>query len=196
MGFSHSWIALKSADKAGLLDALGLEEVGPGDLNDALNGFGLAELPDGWLLVLCNDFEFPTRSPLADLSQRGDVLSCAIEEHVMCSDAQGFSGGAATWRVAHDPSKGIKHLQVDGEPPSFVRVRDEAFAEQDEADHKKQGVDYVFDVPPLVAKTVCGFELGRSAPNFVVLRPLGRPDAKPDRGDRTPGFLQRLFGRR
>ena len=114
----------------------------------------------------------------------------------MCSEAQGFSGGATTWRVAHDPSKGVRNLQVESEPPGFARVRDEAFAQQDEADQEKQGVDYVFDVPPLVAKSLCGFELGLSEPDFVKLRRLGQPAASAVRGDRAPGFFQRLFGRR
>jgi hypothetical protein len=198
VGFSHSWIAIRGGDKAALLEQLGLAEVGPGDLDVALNGFGLAELPGGWLLVLCNDFEFPGRSPLEAVSRAGDVVSCAIEEHVMFSEARGFAGGVLVWRATHDSEKGILDLSLEGKPPeALAEIHAEALRDQEKAEAEGGGVDYVFDVPPRLAEQICGFFLGEGEPDFIELRRIGRRGrATEPSASSGPGFFQRLFGRR
>lgn len=200
MGFSHSFIATRGVPKAQLLEQLGLAETAMrGDIDIALNGFGLGELRGGWLLVACDDFDFPQKAPLAAISAAGEVVSGAIEEHVMASEARGFAGGAQTWRVTHDPDKGesLFDLQVEGSPPApFAQIRDKMIAAQTADGGEDAEVDHVFDVPPKLAASLCGFAFGESEGTFVALeraRRLQKPKRQAEPG--RPRFLARLFGR-
>ena len=193
MGFSHSFVATRGVPKAQLLEQLGLAETEQeGDIDVALGGFGLSELPGGWLLVACNDFEFPSKAPLASISEAGEVVCGALEEHVMFSEAAGFAGGAESWRVSHDPDRDPDDLKVSGSPPAALKtLHDAALAEQ----LTSSDVDYIFDVPVHVAASVCGFEFGRSDGEFVVLQQVRKlKKGKPPTAER-PGFFARLFGR-
>lgn len=194
MGFSHSFIATRGVPKAQLLEQLGLAETEHvGDIDVALSGFGVGKLPGGWLIVAGNDFDFPAKAPLAALSEAGEVVCGALEEHVMVSEAAAFAGGAEVWRVSHDCERGQEDLTVTGRPPAaLTKLLDAALAEL----RAKDDADYVFDVPTQLAASVCGFEFGRSDGEFTALeqvRKLRRP--KPAGAER-PGFFARLFGRR
>ncbi len=194
MGFSHSFVATRGVPKAQLLDQLGLAETeDTGDVDVALFGFGLSKLTGGWLLVACNDFELPAKAPLAAISEAGEVVCGALEEHVMVSEAAAFAGGAETWRVAHNPDRGLEDLEVSGSPPAALKkLLDAALAEL----RDKDDADYVFDVPTQLAASVCGFEFGRSEGEFVVLEQVRRlKKARPPAAERRPGLFARLFGR-
>jgi hypothetical protein len=195
LGFSHSFVAVKGADRAQALERLGLADGGrTGDLDIILKGFGATELKGGWLLVGCDDFEFPQNAPLAALSALGEVVSCCVEEHVMFSEARGFAGGAQAWRVTHDPesARGGLDLQVEGEPPAaFAEIRDRILAEQ----AAKGDADYVFDIPGRVAESLCGFFFGESEGTFVELEQIRTFETPPPPRPRKPGFFGRLFGR-
>lgn len=199
MGFSHSFIAARGVARDALLEQLGLDETAEtGDVEIALSGFGLTQGAGGWFIVACDDFEFPQEAPLLALSEAGEVVSCRIEEHVMFSEAQGFSAGALAWRVTHDPDRGesLFDLRVEGVPPAaFAELRDKILAKQEKEGGEDAGADYVFDVPPRTAESVCGFFFGESEGRFVRLNPVHRQrkSAQPRSG--KPGLFARLFGR-
>jgi len=198
MGFSHSFVATKSISKARLLEGLGLTETDvSGDVDVPLGGFGLSELPGDWLLVACNDFDLPRTAPLAAISEGGELICAAIEEHVMFSEAAGFRDGLQIWRVQHDPDRSYDDLKVDGAPPAaFGKLRDEARAEQDREGGEDAGVDFIFDVPPRLAASLCGFEFGQGDGEFVQLTRIRKLKRSPAGRASKPGVLARLFGRR
>jgi hypothetical protein len=198
VGFSNSFIATKGVAKERLLEQLGLVETDVvGDVDIALSGFGLSERPGGWLLMACKDFEFPHKAPLAVISESGEVVCAAIEEHVMVSEATAFSGGHRTWRVQHDPERGIYDLQVEGDPPAvFATLREEMFAQQDREGGEKADVDLIFDIPPKLAAGLCGFEFGTSEGEFVQLVKARKPKTRAGPAEPgKPGFFARLLGR-
>jgi hypothetical protein len=193
MGFSHSFVATRGVPKAQLLDQLGLaetEDAGDGDV--VLSGFGLGKLAGGWLLVACNDFDLPAKAPLAAISAAGEVVCGALEEHVMVSEAAAFAGGAETWRVAHDPERGLEDLRISGRPPAALEaLRETALTEL----RSKDDADYVFDVPTQLAASVCGFEFGRSEGEFIVLEQVRRLKKAKRPATERRGLFARLFGR-
>jgi len=196
MGFSHSWIAVNGLEPAVALEALGMKSERQLDADEFPHRLGMGQLPGGWLLVLSSDFDDAFKR-LAALASHGPAVACAVEEHVMCSEARGYADGAEVWRVVHDSTKGVYAIDVVGDPPgAFEGLHRDAAKEQDEAGGEDAGVDYLFDVPPLVAETVCGFRLDQPTPDglrFAELRKAGGASAT---GDVKPGFLARLFGRR
>jgi hypothetical protein len=93
VGFSAGWFAVQGAPRDEVLAAVGLEPAG-----ERADGpdfrFGLAELPRGWTLVWFHeDLETAFKHAVA-LSRHGPAVACAIEEHVMFSEARGFAEGA------------------------------------------------------------------------------------------------------
>jgi hypothetical protein len=89
----------------------------------------------------------------------------------------------------HEAEKGQRHLAVSGAAPeslAAIRDRHEAKADAD--------VDFIFEVPPDVAKTVCGWRFLDKGSDEVVFHELRR--RRPVRSPTgRPGFLARLFGR-
>lgn len=189
MGLSHSWIAVQGAGREAVLEALGMT---PGaDVEGLPKKSGLAELPGGWVLVLISDPEKAFSPSYSALPTLGPAVACVEEEHVMYSEARGYRDGQEVWRVVRDCDvEPYEHVEVTGSPPpEFQRIRDELFAE-----HVAEGdADYIFDIPPRLAKAVSGFRVLDDWPDGVVFAEL-RPAASgaPSQG----GFFARLFGRR
>jgi hypothetical protein len=197
MGFSHSWIAVQGLDPAIALDVLGMAAARELEADDFPERLGMGQLPGGWLLVLSSDFD-DAFTRLSVLASHGPAVACAMEEHVMYSEARGYSDGVEAWRVVSDCEK-EDQIAVIGEPPAgFMDIRADVQRQQDAAGGKDADADYLFDVPPKVAESICGFRLGEPDPEglrFTELRRAAR--SKPvDDGATGGGFFARLFGRR
>ena len=122
---------------------------------------------------MANDCNYADRAPLKRLSRSGDVVACAIEEHVMASGASGYSGGKEMWCIVHDAERGLSHLEVTGEPPpQLAAIHERLAAELAEAGGDESEVDYVFDVPVELAAELTGFRHDRSVGDtrFEVLK--------------------------
>lgn len=195
MGASLSWFAVKNCDLDTTLSELGWEYDGGPDA-DVPRGVGVGVLPGGWSLLVFNrslDQAFDPETTA--LSRHGPAVACAIEEHVMFQDARGYSEGVETWRITHDPNKGtsLYHLDISGEPPeSLTSLREAAIAQQDTEGGDDANVDYIADVPLLVAKGLCGFKHDDAWPEGLEFTPIRRARNATGGG----GFLSRLFGRR
>ena len=153
MGYSVSWLAIRGKDPSEVRDELGVS--GTGEHEDVPESPLLgADLPGGWYLLFANRCDYADNAPLAKLSRRGELVTCAVEEHVMYSSAAGWRDGSPLWSIVHDCQQGAEHHDAQGElPPPFASIRDRLMAEQaDRAD-----ADYVFDVPVEVAKALTGF---------------------------------------
>jgi hypothetical protein len=185
------------------------EEVPEADLS-------AAEMPTGWYLIVSNRSEkVVPDSVMQHLSSSGcELVTCFVEEHVMCSFATGWKDGRRRWSVSHDSQQGIEHLDTEGDlPPDFSSIRDRLLSKQREEDSWKpqkphslfQGkitrlsqmrCDYVFDIPVATAQSLTGYRYDQDVPGLS-----GEPFevlvcAVPERSapQEKPSFFKRLFG--
>jgi hypothetical protein len=166
MGFSLSWIAVNGRTPQIVRAALRLRGTGVReDVPDApLLG---AELPGGWYLIIANRAypRFMHDAVLERLSVGCQVVTCFVEEHVMESAASCWKDGRLVWAVRHDSQKDIEHLETKGDlPPMFAPIHDELCARQIAAGGRSADVDYTFDVPAELAKTITGYRHDRVIP--------------------------------
>lgn len=75
----------------------------------------------------------------------------------MVSSAFCYADGKEVWKVTHDSDIGLTHLEERGSLPSiYPQIKQQLLAEQ-ETSGADEGVDYVFDVPVLLAYEVVGY---------------------------------------
>jgi hypothetical protein len=162
MGFSVAWVAIRGKTRARVLDELKLTATGEREEAPESPIVGTS-LPGGWYLVFGNRFDFTELLPLGWLSIDAELVTCAVEEHVMCSEASGWRNGERTWSVAHDAQKGLTHLAVVGDAPPILPGIHEGLAKRLEAAGGKDAsdVDYIFDVPVELAAILTGFRHDR-----------------------------------
>ena len=125
---------------------------------DSQMAYGM--LDTGWHLVWFNEYGAKAVSPerLAGLSQDRDVLLCMVEEHVMASSAEYWSGGSRVWSISHQGEDGPKGLTTEGAlPEGFDAIRRE-MEETQRAEGDDAGVDYIFEIPLKVAENLVGFK--------------------------------------
>jgi hypothetical protein len=159
MGFSLSWLAIRGKPAVRLFDELGIRGTGTFEeiFESPLTG---ATLPGGWYLLISNHDgpDLLNDQILKRLSSGCDVVSCFIEEHVMCSAASGWKDGREVWSILHVSAEGIEHLEARGDLPAmFVPIRDRLRSQQEAAGGRDSDVDHIFDVPVEVAREVTGF---------------------------------------
>jgi hypothetical protein len=145
-----------------------------------------ATLASGWYLVALNEYghALAAEKSLARLSREAELVTVAIEEHVMVSGVEYWRDGHRRWGVMHDAQQAIEHLVVDGvPPPELNRVREAAFAAQG-AQGPAAEVDHIFDVPLELAAQLTGYRHDKMTEvRFDVLEPIAPP----------PGLLRRWF---
>lgn len=179
MGHSISWLAVKDADPDGVCKQLGLVRSGGFDSYSsyAEHSFLGGVLETGWYVVVRNRCDDPMvfDKVLSSVSSGSIVIAASIEEHAMSCFATCWSEGQEIWRVRHEAEKGIADLQVFGAPPAELEdIRQRAFIRQMvEGDNGE--VDYIFDVPLHLAKSLVGFKHDESTPGpelefFEILR--------------------------
>ena len=194
MGFSFYSLAVKGGTRDSVLSALGLrgsgtfEEVPESDIT------GTA-LPSGWYLIVVNRSvpPFADEKVLAHLSTSTDVVTGFVEEHVMCSSVEQWSGGHKIWSVLHAADTGgIEHLKTTGDLPSiFTSIENGLRSKQQAAGGNKVGVDYIFDIPVELIEKLTGYRHDRVMPELGVkpFEVLFTTQATPKRS-----WLRRLFG--
>lgn len=159
MGFSISWFAIQGQDPATIRQELGLHATGQFDEVPDWPICG-AQLPTGWYLIFNNCFDH-LDARWNHLSAESELIACQVEEHVMVSEAIGWSRGQEVWSIKHYSQRpeGIYHLETTGILPAvYVSVHDRLMAEQDRSGGRKSDVDYVFDIPLEVARAITGFK--------------------------------------
>jgi hypothetical protein len=192
MGFSITWCAVHEKDEERLLEDLSLSQT------DETEEFpespvSMAKLDTGWRIVWCNKYDSPIigSKRLSDISRERDVLFCLVEEHVMASSSEFWSGGNRKWCISHQGENGPKGLDVVGDVPEcFIAIKKEMEEAQQAEGGDKADVDYIFEIPLMVAKTLVGFKHDEdcahiSEEQFIV---LSRPP-------KSKGIFSRLFGK-
>ncbi|MBL8213654.1 MAG: hypothetical protein JNK87_23245 [Bryobacterales bacterium] len=154
MGFAISWLGVRGLPAEEVLTQLGLRRT------DAAAGCDAAlttvATHGGWTIVFSNEFDPPlfADDSCRRLSAAAEVVRVHVEEHVMFAAASFWQGGACRWQVERDCQKDFDHLEATGDlPPFFAPIE----REQKQKQQQDEEVDYLFDVPVLLAERVTGF---------------------------------------
>jgi hypothetical protein len=168
MGFSFTSVAVKGGTRDAVLATMGLrgtntfEEIPESDITGA-------SLPSGWYLVTANR-GFPTfaeDATLKRLSQTAEVVTCFVEEHVMCSAAEFWADGRQVWSVMHAADQSIEHLETKGSlPPMFAPITERLRSEQAAAGGKKATGDHIFDIPVEMVAQLTSYRHDRVMPEL------------------------------
>ncbi|TKB23290.1 hypothetical protein FCL47_23315 [Desulfopila sp. IMCC35006] len=192
MGFSITWCAVHEKDADRLLEDLSLLPTGETE-EFPESHVSMAKLDSGWRIIWCNKYNSPIieSKRLAEISRERDVLFCLVEEHVMASSSEFWSGGNRRWWISHQGENGPKGLDVTGEVPEcFPAIKREMEEAQQAEDGGSAEVDYIFEIPLKVAQELVGFKHDEDCSQilkeqFIV---LASPSPK-------KGFFSRLFGK-
>ena len=127
MGFSVTWCAVPEPKANHFLNRLRLIPTGETEeLPESL--ISTARIDTGWRIVWYGEYGclFLLPPDLARLSVDQDVLLCLVEEHVMASSAELWSGGERKWWLSHEGEDGPKGLSIEGDlPASLSTIRTE-----------------------------------------------------------------------
>lgn len=192
MGFSITWFAVREEGAEKLLQSLGLSPTGATE-EEPESLISTARLDTGWRLVWYNKYGCPFLQvqDLRRISIDHDVLLCLVEEHVMASSCEMWSGGKRKWWLSHEGENGPRGLSAEGElPETFPAIRGEMEQLQAAEGGDEAGVDYIFEIPLKVAQALVGFKHDEECPHlvdkhYVVLSRFVPPK----------GFLHRLMGK-
>ena len=163
MGYSQSYIAVFGKNPNDVLAILELRRTGEWEDFPASPCIA-ASLPGSWFLIVINgaEHEILSEASLSCLSADCDVVTCTVEEHVMCSEATFWKSGRRGWSVTHDAQQGARHLATVGElPDAFAPICERLLARQQMAGGGKADVDYLFDIPVALAMSFCGYRYDR-----------------------------------
>lgn len=159
MGYSTSWLAstierTKFRARFNLRATNEFCDFADFSLSDAI-------LPNGWYLIVANRSDWIEQLDMPALSAEDEVLVAHAEEHVMVSGASLWSGGNEIWCVEHDSQIAQDHLSARGALPSnFAAIEWDMRDRQRDVDD----CDYIFDVPVLLAKSICGYRYDEDGP--------------------------------
>ena len=160
MGFSISWLALKTDDKDSANALLSLKETGEfGDYAD-YPIVGII-LPSGWYLIVADrcDHELIKPETLKDISSNFTVVACSIEEHCMFSSCSIWDDGAEQFSVDHKGDESFYSLESKGVPPSgYNEIKEKYHKEQDKEGGEDAEVDMIFEIPTVLAQSLTGFK--------------------------------------
>lgn len=160
MGFAISWCAVPESAAEGFLQRIGLVETGETEeIPESL--ISVARLDTGWRLLWYNEYDCPFlgERERQEHSRHHELLFCLVEEHCMANSAELWSEGSQKWWISHGGEDGPKGLDFSGNLPDvFQKVK----AEMEEMQGKEGGdqadVDYLFEIPLLVARSLTGFK--------------------------------------
>jgi hypothetical protein len=192
MGYAITWCAVREPNAEHFLRSLALSPTGETS-EDPATLISSAKLDTGWRVLWYNEYGCPFLRPadLRRISADYDVLLCLIEEHVMASSTELWSGGGRKWWLGHNGDDGPKGLDVEGEPPdSFPAIRREMEKRQAESGGDSAEVDYIFEIPLKVAHSLVGFKHDEDNPHLV-----GNEFIALSRIEQGGGLLRRLFGK-
>lgn len=193
MGFAISWCAVPESSAEGFLQRIGLIETGETEeIPESL--ISVARLDTGWRLLWYNEYDCPFlgERERQEHSRHHDLLFCLVEEHCMASSAELWSAGSQKWWISHEGADGPKGLDFSGSLPDvFQKIK----AEKEEMQRKEGGdqadVDYIFEIPLLVAKSLIGFKHDEAWPHIV-----GNEFKIMTKEARQRGVFSRLFGKK
>jgi hypothetical protein len=160
MGFALSWLAVKGKPVADILRELRLRPTGTQGL-EGEESFASAQSDAGWYLIVMNVAEHEYLGPnvIGPLSAGCEVMTCTVEEHVMFSESAGWKDGRQLWRVRHEGENGPVGLEEEGTfPAEYAPIRERLAKQQESEGGATADVDYLFDIPVVLAQTFVGYK--------------------------------------
>jgi len=169
MGYAVSWCAVREAGADRFLQRLGLRPTG--EVEESPESLiSSAQLDTGWRVIWYNKYGCPFLGPddLSSLSFDQDVLLCLIEEHVMASSSELWSGGKRKWFLSHEGENGPKGLTAIGNlPETLAPIQEEMQRLQLAEGGDEAGVDYIFEIPLNVAQDLVGFKHDEESAHLI-----------------------------
>jgi len=160
MGYAGSWLAVKEKYAALVLEGLGLRATDELALPGETHFTGMTP-SNGWFILLINECQhkFVRADVLTSLSIHCELLLASAEEHVMWCAAEFWQDGSQIWRIEHDAQKGNSHLSTSGLlPDGYPEIAKEFTEKQKESGGEESDIDYIFEIPLQVAKSIVGFK--------------------------------------
>ena len=141
-------------------------------------------LPNDYYLLFLNDcfHSFVTPDVLSQVSHTREIVGCQVEERIMVSAAFCWRDGARVWNVTHEADKGVRNLEIEGNPPdALATLRAEASKLQDKERTfpflpVPWEMDHFFRVPIDLAASVVGYEHDKAQYSWG--RPMYEPLAE------------------
>jgi hypothetical protein len=156
LGFHLSWIATSGIEKEDVLKHFELIATGEFDAVPD-SEWSFLDNRNGWNVFIWNETE-PLDEAAARLTNsrpEAKAVTAMVAEGAMVCLSSGWADGQKIWSITHDSSRGLSHLECEGNPPdSFVKLKTDCEKSQSETTE----VDYFFDVPLDVAYSVCNFK--------------------------------------
>lgn len=198
MGMMCSWIAVRTGDKAALLEHLGLIETGelvtPGCDQSAMS---IHQSADGWTILFSEDFGWATSDQILALSRFGLALGVQFEDEVaMEASAHAADKGVTLWRVSHTAEED-RPLEVTGTPPKELGAIRRKFERKQAED---DGADWLFEIPLELARKISGYRVDEDAAEFVALdfatvSPARQPHRRRDGSSRQARYEKPMWPR-
>jgi hypothetical protein len=195
MGYSISWFAVRQENAGRFIENLQLtatEEFE--EIPESL--ISTAKLDTGWQILWYSEASCPflQKRDLQRLSSDIDIIAVEVEEHVMFSSSELWAKGECKWHISHEgengPQSGVK---TEGELPGcFAEIKTEMEECQKREDADKPEVDYIFDIPLLISKSITGFKHDEDCKHLTdnQFAILSRKTS-----DQKKGIFKRLLGR-
>jgi hypothetical protein len=157
LGFRICYVASKAAPDQ-LADSLGLT-LGATRNEMPHDEWWTAKLrKSGWTVLWSENEQFGQQSVvrIAELSNQFDTYICEVNETVMWSSSEFWSGGKQIWKVTHagDGDDIFNFSQAGTLPASFSELNNKHRANQQ---NDGEGVDHIFEVPLDLAAMDIGF---------------------------------------
>lgn len=156
MGFHLSWLATSGIEKEAVLKHFELIATGEFDAVPD-SEWSFLDNRNGWNVFIWNETQSLDEAVGKLINNRpaAKAVTAMVAEGAMVCVSSGWADGQKIWSITHDSSRGLSHLECEGNPPdSFVKLKTVCEKSQSGV----TDVDYFFDVPRDVAHSVCNFQ--------------------------------------
>lgn len=174
---SYDYMGVRGREPAEVLRELGFSEGQPLQSPDIADN-SAARMQSGWFLIFGDSVW--TKSA-EQLSAGCQAIYMEASDTAMCSRAICYEDGRMVWSVAHDNDPGVPYdVRTEGTlPPEYEALYAEYMEKQRNAVEENEEVDYLFDLPQLVAGVLTGFVPLTTEPADAVYTELEKVEPPP-----------------
>jgi len=161
MGFRCTWVAVRGATRDPVLAQLRLAvERSANEPVEDTGLYGLA-LPTGWYLAIGDGSDYMGHLDETDavgLSRSCEALFFYTDDTPMATRLACYRDGSLAWAINYEGVNGVAEPQIEGAaPPCTTEILAGLQKEQVDADGRREGVDFIYELTADVAKALVGF---------------------------------------